>query len=182
MYLFHNTDEKSLKLILKDGYIKSASILKKENEKITLGEGFGIYDNNKFIYFSCVDKLFSRKIYASVILYFNSELLYNKSFYVSTVHSGSPEYLAEWTIDNKKEYKRYYKRFNKNYNSILQKLFNNSITKLPNGDTFQAFQQIAILNKINLKYLVAIEFTHKPKTHLLNFLNNFFPEILIKIN
>ncbi len=68
MYLFHNTTEKSLKSILQD-----------EGYKIKCNEGDGIYKKNNFIYFSCIDKLNTREIYAECILYFHSKLLYCRS-------------------------------------------------------------------------------------------------------
>ena len=45
MYLFHKTNLQSLKKILKDGYLKSYSLLKKEeyNMKNIDNEGMGLY-------------------------------------------------------------------------------------------------------------------------------------------
>jgi hypothetical protein len=187
MYIFHNTSLKALKSILKDGYIKSYSLLKKEGINKIEGEGSGIYNENHFIYFSCIDKLFSREIFGRVTLYFNSKLLYNKSFYVSTNHSTNPESLKEWTSktdDNKKikEYKRKYDENYKNYNNVLKKLYKHSISQLENGKAFQIFQQIAIRNKINLDELVAIEFREEPSKAILNYLNKYLPNVIIKKN
>jgi hypothetical protein len=152
--------------------------------KITANEGNGIYDTNNFVFFSCIDKLFSRKIHSRVTLFFNSQLLFNKSFYVSTVHSSSPHDLGEWVTSDHKMYKRKYNRYYKNYNKVLQKLFDQSISYIKNGDAFQIFQQIAVLNKVNLKKLVAIEFNiiSKPNSTLINYLNKNYPKIIIKIN
>lgn len=93
MYLFHNTNISSLKLIIKYGFLKSYSILKKLNKvpKDTLGSG--LYTENNFVYFSCVDKLFDENMHGNVILYFNSKLLYNRSFYVSNIWSPYPNYI-----------------------------------------------------------------------------------------
>ncbi len=49
----------------------------------------------KFIYFSCIDKLNTRKIYGECILFFDSKLLYNRIFYISTVHSQYPNKLSD---------------------------------------------------------------------------------------
>jgi hypothetical protein len=132
MFLFHNTNMDSLKSILKDGYLKSSSILLKEGKKMDWGEGYGIYKTNNYIYFSCIDKLFSRKIHARVILYFNSKLLYNHTFFVANLHSGSPNILGEWNTQEGLSYKRKYKKHYKNYNNVLKSLFEESISRLPN--------------------------------------------------
>ena len=191
MYLIHNTNIKSLKSILKDGYLKSLSLLIKEgyNKKSLDGEGTSLYDKNKFVYFSCIDKLFSRKIWAQVTLYFNSKLLFNKSFYISTNHSPAPNYLGEWWIKNEdgtkyKMYKRKYNKYYEKYDNVLKKLFKFSISQLENGKSFQIFQQIAVLNKVNLKELVAIEFNHKKDVNpnIINYIKKYYPEIEIKLN
>ena len=106
MYIFHNTDIVSLMNILKDGYIKSYSLLKKEGKTDIHGEGSGIYTENKFIYFSCIDKL-----------------LFNKSFYVSNLHSSTPNILSEWFVKKIKMYKRKYNKNYPKYNLVLKKLF-----------------------------------------------------------
>ena len=82
MYLCHNTTLKNLKSILKDGYLKSSSLLIKEGHPSTIiNEGDGIYDKNHYIYFTCCDKLFDKRIGVDIGLYFDSKLLYNKPFY-----------------------------------------------------------------------------------------------------
>ena len=43
-----------LKLILKDGYLKSFSLLKKPSK---FNVGSCLYNENKFVYFSCTDKV-----------------------------------------------------------------------------------------------------------------------------
>jgi hypothetical protein len=84
MFLFHNTNLKTLKYILKDGYLKSYSLLKKEgfNMSKIKNEGIGLYEENKFVYFSCVNELFNENIIGNITLYFNSELLFNITFWV----------------------------------------------------------------------------------------------------
>ena len=89
MFLVHNTDISALKSILKDGYIKSYSLLKKSKRTFTSGYGDGLYTENKFVYFSCVNKLFDKRIYSEITLYFDSKLLFNKSFYVANLHTST---------------------------------------------------------------------------------------------
>ena len=160
MYLIHNTNIKSLKSILKDGYLKSFSLLKKSNKTPKNGESGGLYTENNYVYFSCVDKLFDKNIIGSVTLFFNSKLLFNKSFYVSNMHSSSPKDLSEWWVKDEKGkrikmYKRKYNRYYTNYDSVLKRLYDYSISVL-NGKYYQVFQQVAVLNKVNLNELVAI--------------------------
>ena len=177
MYLFHNTSILSLISILNDGYLKSISLLKKEGYKNALNEAYGLYKTNKFIYFSCTDKLFSRKIYSEVILYFNSKLLFNRKFFIANFHTDAPDNLYELKGNYKRKYNKYYQK----YNAVLKKLFNYSISRLKNGDSFQVFQQIAILNKINIKELVGIEFTVNVDSSIINNIQTNFPNVKILI-
>ena len=185
MYLFHSTNISSLKSIIKDGFLQSYSLLKKLNKipKDTLGSG--LYTENNFVYFSCVDKLFDENILGNVILYFNSKLLYNRSFYVSTVWSQYPNYLGEWNVKDKngkkiKQYKRKYNRYYSKYNTVLKKLYNNSISVYPKS--FEIFQQVAIKNKVSLTELVSIELRKDLATDkILNFIYKYYPNIEIKI-
>ena len=166
MYLFHNTNLTSLKMIVKDGLLKASYLTN------ILNEGDGIYDakDQKFIYFSVIDNLNSKyKIYSDITLYFDTKILWNRSFYIAPYHSGNPDKLNK----DKKKYKQYYK----NTNSVLNKLFNNSISK---NKVFQPFQQIAIKKQVNLKYLQAIKFNKsKPSKELIKLLTNEFPNIII---
>jgi len=76
----------------------------------------------KFIFFSIVDKYKSKyRIYADVVLYFNCKLLWNRSYYVSTVHSAYPDILGKW--NKGKDYKKKYKQYYKSTNTVLHKLF-----------------------------------------------------------
>jgi hypothetical protein len=183
MFLSHNTNLRSLKNILKDGYLKSYSLLKSEGYKKINGEGSGLYTENKFVYFSCIKELFTYKIYSRITLYFTSDLLFNRTFYISNHHSSSPDILMEHN-GKRKLYKRKYKRFYKNYNKILENLFNYSISVLKNGKAFQIFQQIAVLNKINLDKLICIEFNFKDDANknIVNYIKKYYPNVEIKIN
>ena len=182
MYLFHNTDMTALKLILKDGYLKSYSLI---NGKKSLGEGAGLYTENKFVYFSCINKLFEKEIFSNITMYFNSKLLYNKSFYVSTVHSAEPNNLGEWWTknDNGKRVKMYKRKYNKNYSKykvVLKRLYKHSINMYEKA--FQVFQQVAVRNKVSLKDLIAIEFKKKfVNDSIIKYITKYYPAIIIKI-
>jgi hypothetical protein len=184
MYLIHNTNISSLKSTLKYGYLKSYSLLKKENNTQKNGEGSGLYTKNNFVYFSCVDNLFDKKIHSSITMYFNSKLLFNKSFYVSTHYSPYPNELGEWWIKNHKGnrikmYKRKYNRYYTKYNRVLKKLYDYSFS-VSNGYLFQVFQQIAVRNKVNLNELVAIEFKKNVTDDIINYITKYYPNIIIK--
>ena len=183
MYLIHNTTSDSLKNILQDGYLKSYSLLKKEDPNAETNEGGERYIENKFIFFSCVDKLFNYKINRKIILYFNSKLLFNRTFYVTTYHTERPDELKGPTKSYERKYSRYYKK----YNDVLKKLFNYSIN-LPGitsyfPDAFIAQQQIAISNKVSLKELVGIEFKDKNDAtqDIVKYINKYYPNVEIKI-
>ena len=187
MFLFHNTDISGLKSILKDGYIKSYSLLKKSNKPFTSGYGDGLYTENKFVYFNCVNKLFDKKIYSEITLYFDSKLLFNKSFYVANLHTFTPNKLYEWWSKDKKGnkikmYKRKYNKYYKEYNSLLKKLYKKSISI--SNKYFQVFQQIAIKNKVNLDELVAIEFKKNRiiPNNIKNYISKYYPNIIVKYN
>ena len=178
MYLFHNTTLKSLKCILTDGYLKSSFLTNNAKD----GEGSSLYDTNHFVYFSTTNKLFDNNIYSRITLYFDSKLLYNRDFYVSTVHSPEPTYLDEWKVDDVLEYKRKYKKYYAGYDKILLKLYENSITKLPYGKAFQIFQQVAINNKVNLNNLVGIHFNSQvPTQSILKLIKKNYPRVKIYI-
>jgi len=179
MYLFHNTSISALKSILKDGYLKSYSLLDKPPKN---SEGSGLYTENKFVYFSVTDKLLDKKIHSMITMYFNSKLLFNKSFYVATLHSSTPNKLCEWKVDKNKMYKRKYNKYYTRYNTILKKLYDYSISVL-NGYSFQIFQQVAVRNKVNLDELVAIEINDKSlvTNKLIDYITKNYPNVMIKI-
>ncbi len=182
MYLIHNTDITSLKSILKDKCLKSLSLQKKTNKNTQPNEGS--YTENNFVYFSCTNKLFDNKISANIAtgitLYFNSKLLFDKSFYIANLHSSIPQQLATWGFNYKKKYNKNYTK----YNSVLTKLYNYSISVLKKGKAFQVFQQIAVRNKVNLDELVAIHFHNKSfaTESIIKYITKFYPNIIIKIN
>jgi hypothetical protein len=201
MYLIHNTTSDSLKNILKDGYLKSYSLLKKEDPNAMPNEGDGIYTENNFVFFSCVDELFNYKINSSIILYFNSKLLFNRTFYVANHHTPKPEpepepnnlkkqdnlkeldNLKKWKENGVQHYKQKYDRYYEKYNDVLKKLFNYSKSLLPDAASFQAFQQIALSNKVNLKELICIEFKDKNDAtpDIIKYINKYYPNVEIKI-
>ncbi len=199
MYLFHNTTSESLKNILKDGYLKSLSLLKKEGYNAIANEGDGHYIENNFVFFSCVDELFKYKISSSITLYFNSKLLFNRTFYIANHHTPKPEpepnnlkkqdnlkeldNLKKWKENGDPPYKQKYDRYYKKYNDVLKKIFNRSISILPNAFSFQLFQQIALSNKVSIKELVGIEFKNKNDAtpDIIQYINKYYPNVEIKI-
>lgn len=176
MYLVHETTMDNLLLLLKDGEIKSNQLTGKINN------GDGVYDKpNKFVYFAFERFLFANTTFGRYKLYFSSDLLYNRDFYLSTVQSPSPDVEQMWMNGNHKELKIKYKRYTNNINKILDKFY------YFNDHGF-AYGQIAIKNKINIhKYLVAIQFVDSPtikfiqqKNKIINIVKKKYPNILIK--
>lgn len=174
MYLLHDTEFESVMDILKDGCLKSLSMILKYNKKKKANQGYDIYTKNDYIYFACVDTLFHKDIMGNVILYFDSKILYNRVFYVNNSHASSPNITG-------KKYDRYYNK----YDDVLK----NTYKKIISGDLgskyFQVEQQIAIKNKISLNNLVAIEFLSRkgkniPSDKLLNYITKYYPNVLIK--
>jgi hypothetical protein len=192
MYIVHETDIPQLKSILKDGYIKSYNILKNQNQNKNTkikGQGEGIYIKNDFVYFICTENLFDKNLFGHVRLFFNSSLIKNKTFYVSTMHSPDPDYLIESVITKPdgtiyKEYKRKYEKNYRLYNNVLKKLYQNSMSKLKNGSAFSAFQQIALKNKINLNELVGIYFNSDIESNqkLIKYIKKYYSKIIINCN
>lgn len=172
MYLFHVTRSKHLKNIISDGKLKSS------NMTGIIDQGTGLYDKNKYVYFSCIDNLYSKlPIYGEVALFFDSKLLYNRNFFVSTVHSPFPEINTTW--NKKKDYKKIYKKYYKRTNTVLEKLFKNAVNKL-NGEAFQIFQQIAIRNACDLKYLRMIKFINKkPSKKMISIIKKKYPDVIM---
>ena len=183
MYLIHNTEISNIKSILKDGYLKSFDVLKKDKKKIRPNLGDGLYTKNNFVYFSCTDKLLDKNIIGTTVLYFDSKVLLKKPFYVSTFHSYQPQYLYMSTKSNSQQYKRKYEKNYTRYNYVLKKLYKNSISILKNGKAFQAFQQIAIRTKINLDELVAIDFKDSDEDSdndkIIKYISKHYPDIII---
>ncbi len=185
MYLIHETNESALKSILKSGYLMSYSSLKKINKTPKNNYGKGLYTDNDYVYFCCVDKLFDKTIGGRIIMYFNSKLLYNKSFYASTIWSPYPDKLNEWKVKNDdgtntKEYKRKYDKNYTKYNTVLKKLYDQSVSK--HKKAFYVFQQIAVKNKVNIKELVAIEFIRKDDNDkIIKYITKYYPDIIIKV-
>ena len=155
MLLAHITKIKYLEKILKDKKLKSNALTNKFNI------GDGIYYLSKLVFFNIVDKINSKyqigfKNYedGEVVLYFDYNLLYNRLYYESNHYSDRPDLkLSKWKFGNRILYNKMYPRYHKNTKKNLSKLFNNSIKVLQNGKAFFVFQQIAIKNECNLKYL-----------------------------
>jgi len=187
MYLIHETNRIALKSILQSGFLMSYSSLKKINKTPKDTNGYGLYTDNNFVYFTCTENLFDKNSCGRINMYFNSKLLYNKSFYASTVWSPYPDELNEWTVknDNGRNTKEYKRKYNKNYakyNTVLRKLYEHSISILKKK-YFNVFQQIAVRNKVNIKELVGIEFIRKDDNNdkLIKYITEYYPDIIIKV-
>lgn len=169
MYLFHVTVIKYLKSILSDGKLKSAS------QTGNIEQGSGIYEpsRQKFVFFNVVDKI-GKNMIGPVKLYFDYHLLDNRTYYVSTTHSDFPDQVAEW--NKGKDYKLKYPQYYKRTKNVLEKLYKNSISR--SEDFFYVFQQIAVKNEVNLKYLKCIEFQNiTPPKSILQILKNNYPDV-----
>jgi hypothetical protein len=174
MYLFHITIQKYIKNILLDGELKSSKLTNNINE----GEGIYKSQQQQFIFFSVTNnKNDINNLIGQVILLFDYKLLINRSFYVSTIHSGSPENLAKW--NKGEDYKLKYPKYYKNTEKVLKKLYDQS--KLRDPKYFQIYQQVAIKNKVSLKYLKYIVFKFEPSKNILNILKNDYPDVKIII-
>ena len=176
MYLTHDTTIKYLKLILKDGYLKSNKLTKKLNHGAN-----AYYDNNPFVYFSTTTDLFDDKILGNITLYFNSKLLYNRNFYVSNFWTSKPDKLEEIKIKNNIiSYRRKYNKYYQYYDDVLLELYKKSIRKDGSIDRF--IQQVAINNKVNLFDLVGIYFKVIPDDKsIIKYINKNYPFVKIYI-
>lgn len=174
MYLFHNVrDEKTLLKIIKDEKLKAGYLTGNINE----GDGIYLPEDQKFVFFSCIDKLNSKlDINSSITLFFDYKLLYNRTYYVSTCHSAYPDELSTW--NNGKDYKKKYKQYYKKTKDVLTKLFKNAI--LRHREAFQIFQQIAIKKQCNLNNLVQITFNKKLSDKVIKIIKNKYPDVIIK--
>lgn len=184
MLLVHNTNIKSLKKIIEDNKLKAAYLTN------NLNEGYGLYKpkQQKYLFFFLIDNYNSKddkKISGIVSLYFDTKLLWNRKYYISTCLSGNPSGLKEWVLNYEnrkcKMYKREYKQYYKKTDKVLNNLYNNkNNTFNPQTDT-----QIAIKNTCNLKYLKKIKFLlyddFKPSNKLLKLIKNNYPNVIIEI-
>jgi len=75
-------------------------------------------------FFSVIDDLKSKyTIFSDVTLYFDPNMLWNRTYYIAYSHTSKPHKLTE--RKNSKKYKQYYKYTN----TVLNKLFNYAISK-----------------------------------------------------
>ena len=159
MYLFHVTSYDYIKKILQDNELKSSKL----TGNLYLGDG--IYTSSKYVFLGTTKKLFDNNVLGHVIIYLKSDLLYNRMYFIENQHSSS-------VIYGKK-----INRYNKDYNNILEKLYNKSIEIY--SKVFQAFQQVALLNKIPLENNIAgIYIRNNDK--LKKYLTKKYPNIIIK--
>lgn len=178
MLLTHITKVKYLIKILKDKKLKSNVL----SNNLNFGEG--IYPKNNLVFFNIVDKINSKYQIefqnfedGEVVLYFDYNLLYNRLYYESSHYSERPDLnLSKWKSGSRILYNKMYPRYHKNIKQNLRKLFNNSIKILPNGKSFFAFQQIAIKNECNLKYLRYIKLNKKMSDRHINDIKKILKE------
>ena len=173
MQLIHHTDTEFIFKILKSKELKS--------NKLTgnINQGDGIYDSNSFIYFATTPLFLDVRTSVPVTLYFDSDILYNRNFYIANMHTSTPD--ETYRANKHGYYKTHYGRYTKNINSILQKLYNNSMNHKDKKKYFYIFQQIAIKNKVSLKYLTGIDFgCYTPSDTLLKFISKNYPDIEVK--
>ncbi len=160
MYLFHNTTYGFINQILHDGYLYSSSLTG------NISEGEAIYHprHNKFVYFLVTDKIDNENIIGRLVMFFDTKLLENRTYYVDNQHTSHPT----------KKYPQYYP----NTKKVLTKLHNDSV--LEHSKYFQVCQQIAVMNKASLKHLVAIKFKTKPPSpSILKILKSKYPHVKI---
>ena len=152
---------------MKDSELKSNKLTSNINE------GDGQYKINNYIFFGTSLTTFNKNIFSSCTLYFISDILYNRKFYLTTSHTPEPNKLYE----RKKEYSREYPRYYTKINYVLKKLYEYSVKKYKK--VFQVFQQVAIKNKCNIKnFLIAIQLK-KPSDKILNYISIHYPKVTL---
>tara|TARA_Y200000002_G_scaffold370337_1_gene365686 strand:+ start:609 stop:1199 length:591 start_codon:yes stop_codon:yes gene_type:complete len=189
MYLIHETSEDSLKKILEEGQLKAAYLIENTEDLWCHGAGI-LYPSNeqKCIFFNVIDSL-QKRLLSSTLLYFDSKLLNNRSFYVSGGLICAPDYIKPFN-ENKKSYNRKknfhikYKQHTKNIDIILRNLLDYSYAC--SKDIFLIYQQIAIKQHCNLNYLKKIRFTgndsvHKETKALIRFLHKSYPHLICEV-
>ena len=82
MYLFHSTEIEYIFDILNSNQLKSSSKTGK------LNQGDGMYKKSKFIFLSLLNKY--KPIIGGITLYFNTDAITNKDFYIANLHSIDP--------------------------------------------------------------------------------------------
>lgn len=179
MILFHSTNNNSINKILNNNELVSSAI------SGNLCNGHGIYnsDDNNFIYFSTVDDHNEKYMYQeSITLFFESDLLFNRSFFVSTVQSGIPQYESKWNSgkSGKSEYKIKYAQYTSGITKILKKLFMRDIVQ-NNSEKIFFQNQVAIKNRCSLKKLFMIYFDSEPSVKTMKILKTQYPNVKIII-
>ena len=139
MYLIHETTLNNLYMILQDCELKSNYLTGEINQ------GEGVYEkNNKYVYFSLERELFANTNYSRIKLYFDTNLLSNRNFYISSVQSANPDNEGVWGTLEGTEIKKKYPRNTENIPEILEKFYyyHNYIF---------LFGQVEIKNKVNIQ-------------------------------
>jgi hypothetical protein len=154
--LSHETKLKYLAKILEQNELKSSAL------SGSLNQGSGIYDKSNEIYFRAVKNIKDiTRPEGNVILFFNSKILYNKPFWISTTNSADTDTHTKstWNIKwkNDPQYSMKYKRHYKYVDKALKKLYLHSVSA---GHPMIIYNSVTVLNKINIKeHLVAIVLT-----------------------
>lgn len=176
MYIYHQTTLENFKKILNDGSLKSS------DQTGILHEGYGIYEKSPFLFFSVSKDIHEKLGSNDVILYFDSSILKNRTFYVSTLHSSNPQNIGDWKSGNKKEYRRKYSKGTPNIDSKLEQLIEDS--RNVNSKHFEInFAQVALQKSLSLKNACCIHFkVSKPSKTLLKELQQEYPHLQIIIS
>jgi hypothetical protein len=181
MYLIHETSVGSLRNILEEGQLKAAYLIKDTEDLLSAGYGLYPYKEQKCIFFNVIDSL-QKRLQPSTLLYFDSKLLNNRSFYVSGGLISAPDQIKPF--NKNKSFHVKYKQHTKNIDIILKNLLDYSYAC--SKVIFLNFQQIAIKHHCNMNYLKKIRFSgynyvHKETKSLIRFLYTTYPHIICEV-
>jgi hypothetical protein len=166
MLLFHITEKRFLKLIIKSGYILSSSVTKKQSQT-------PYFDHYlEYIFMStCPENLdnISKNKYMANAIFFDSSILYDRVYYTCDCH----------TAGNTKTCDKYPKEYVYT-NKILNKLYKKSASILT-GEMFMIFQEIFFKRKLSLKYAKYITLPEDHDGTVEKLLKKKYPHIKIII-
>jgi len=183
MILSHETKLKYLKKILEQNELKSSILTGSINQ----GNASYKSNQNNLVFFRAVKKITDIQYPEgiSVILFFDSNILYNKSYWVSTVNSVRP---SNWNSktkitwknnwENDPQYSIKYKQYYKNTKRVLKKLYLHSVSAGCICNT------VAVLNKINIKnHLIAVVIfpgiKESKKTSFKKYIKKYYPHTTV---
>jgi len=148
MYLTHSTEIEFIFDILNSNQLKSSS------KTGNLNQGDGIYAKSKFVFLSLLNRF--KPIIGEITLYFNTNAIIDKDFYIANSHSGNPDKL----FSNKDYYKKYIKtdKTHAYKLKVLEKLYKDSyIHKDKDKQYYWINNQVAVDYPIDLDYLETIQ-------------------------